>query len=359
MSHHTVPGVGFGGAGALELQRFRGTKGERLEVRMSQEVLPVAVGLDLGGTSIKVGLVDEAGACAPLPNCPTAAHAGAARVLDHLRDSLDAALAYAHETGVSVIGLGVGTPGGVRQPEGVVVGSGLNIPGWSGTTVGTPLAEHAGGLLTVVDNDANAATLGEWTFGSAFGDAAIGVGITLGTGLGGGVLIDGHLLRGRDGLVGEFCHMGIAHDGPLCACGMRGCLEEYASIRGVERLAAEARAGGCEGAWTNAKGPDVVPAVLQAAQAGDAAARVLWERYGEFLGYGLVAITAALRPDVVVLFGGIAHAAEFFLPAVNVMMRRRTDVGAPVPVRLASLGDHAGVQGAAALAWSAYRATAH
>ncbi len=313
----------------------------------------VVVGVDVGATSIKAGLVDAGGGCAPLEGRPTDADAGRARVLENLAAAVDAALAYARAAGSTVRGIGVGTPGGVRQPEGTVVASGLNIREWNGTVVGTAVSERAGGLHTVVDNDANAATLAEWTFGSAFGEAQIGVGLTLGTGLGGGVLIDGQVLRGREGLVGEFCHMGIAFDGRLCLCGMRGCLEEYTAIRGVEALAEDARSAGCHAPWTNVTGPAVVPAALEAARAGDTDARALWERYGEFLGYGIAGISAALRPEVCVLFGGIAHAAEFFLPAVEEMLQRRVDVGTPVPVRVTTLGDHAGVLGAAALVWAA------
>lgn len=313
------------------------------------------VGLDLGATRIKVGLVGEAGHCEPLDGCPTEAAVGGDRVYANLERMLDAALAHAKAIGCHVRGVGVGTPGGVRQPEGTVLAAGENIRDWEGRLLGTPLSEHAGGLPTVVDNDANAATLAEWTFGQAFGDARIAVGLTLGTGVGGGILIDGRLLRGWDGMAGELGHVGMDMAGPECACGMRGCLEVFATIRSVEMLAAQARVAGCDSEWTAVRGGDVVPAAIEAARAGDAAAVALWEEYGQRLGYGISGIVAVLRPDVIVLFGGLTHAAEFFLPAAERMAHTRPRPGPRFPIRLTTLGYHAGVQGAAALVWAALR----
>jgi glucokinase len=214
------------------------------------------------------------------------------------------------------------------------------------------------GLPVVVENDANAAAWAEWRFGAARGESHL-VCITLGTGIGGGVLVDGELLRGRYGMAGEFGHMQVVPGGHRCECGNRGCWEQYASGNALVRESRELAAAGSPMAHRllDLAGGDPErlsgPLVTQAARDGDQAAVELLTDVGQWLGTGLADLAAALDPGTFVIGGGVSDAGELVLgPAREAFRRTLTGRGYRPEARIvqAELGPDAGLVGAADLA---------
>ncbi len=316
----------------------------------------LAVGVDVGGTRIKAGLVDEDG---------TVVHATRRDTPDRTtrpRDVEDAVVAVVTELldhplvgRDGAAGVGIGAAGFVAADRGTVVFA----PHLSWRD--EPLRERVSARLdlpVVVENDANAAAWAEHRFGAARGESHL-VMVTLGTGIGGAILVDGRLQRGRHGLAGEFGHMTVVPDGRPCPCGLRGCWEQYASGSVLRRAALEVLAAGgpgveallgaCGGDPDRLRGEDVT----RLAAAGDRVSTELVAGVGRWLGAGLADLVAALDPGTVVVGGGGSEAGELLLaPARDELARRLPGRGhRPVPpVLAAALGAAAGLVGAADLA---------
>ncbi|HET6919121.1 MAG TPA: ROK family glucokinase [Jiangellaceae bacterium] len=307
------------------------------------------IGLDVGGTKIAGGLVDEAGAIAARSrrDTPSTDPAAIVREIITVVDELRA--------GREVDGVGVGSAGFVDAARSTVMFA-ANLA-WREVPVRDQVS-GATGLRVVVENDANAAAWGEFRFGAAE-DVDDMVCVTVGTGIGGGVVLDGRLYRGAHGIGGELGHVRIVPDGYLCGCGNRGCVEQYASGRALVREAREladshsvfaARmlemAGGDPQAITG-------PMVTRAAQEGDQPARELIADLGRWLGEALASFAAILDPAVFVIGGGVSEAAELLLaPTVAAFRRNLTGRGyrPEAEIRIATLGNDAGIVGAADLA---------
>ncbi|MEB3197283.1 MAG: ROK family protein [Candidatus Sericytochromatia bacterium] len=301
-----------------------------------------AIGLDVGGTKILAVALDETGRVQVSHRTETPARAGAAAVLESLQRAAEAVIGELPPLGQAGLqGVGVSAAGQIDVARGVVAYASPNIEGWTGTPVADVLRERLG-LPIVVENDANAAAFGEWACGAAQGVASV-VMVTIGTGVGGGVILDGRVWRGGRWRGGELGHMVVQARGWPCNCGQTGCLEVYASGTAIARLAREARAG-----WEGA-----APAVFQAASDGDPVMQGLLEDSARYLAQGLVSVSSLLDPDLFILGGGVA-AQPTYLPLVQRALER-ADVsgqrGFEVDrVRLASLGEMAGAIGAAQLA---------
>ena len=309
----------------------------------------LSIGVDIGGTKIAAGVVDEEGRIIDSTTRRTPAtdpeliEAGVADAVAELRST--------HE----IVGVGVGAAGFVDADRRVVRFA-ANLA-WRDR----PLAEHLEtltGLPTVVENDANAAGWAEYRFGAAR-DAAHMLMVTVGTGLGGAVVIDGHMLRGSGGFAGEIAHMNAVPDGQWCGCGRRGCLEQYTSGTALVRSAKHraqvgdetmgpllAAAGGERSAITG-------PLITTLAQQGDPGCVALLAELGTALGRGLASIAALLDPGAIVLGGGVAAAGDLLLTpaseayAEDVTARRHR----PMPTwAIAAMGNEAGIVGAADLA---------
>ncbi len=306
------------------------------------------VGVDLGGTKLAVGLVDDTLGILARTTGPAATESPEA-CLDNLYRRLDEAMA---EYG-PVDALGVGTASMVDFRAGRVVLS-TNLP-----LRDVPLRDLLGeryGVPVAVDNDANVACLAEFRYGAGIGTSEM-VMLTLGTGIGGGIVTSGRLYRGASGAAGELGHMLIEYDGPRCrgACPNRGCLEVYASGQAMglaARDAARAAPGSALG-QALAAGEDVDgPLLSSLALGGDPTAVAVLTDIGEKLGFGIVSIVNIFNPELVVVGGGAAQAAEILLaPARRVVaeraLRPQRDEVRIVP---AQHGVDAGVLGAAALA---------
>jgi glucokinase len=305
----------------------------------------LALGLDVGGTKILASLLDAGGQARGEWRLPTPARAGADAVLGALADAAEAALGdLGPLERQRVVGVGVSAAGQIDASAGLVAYASPNIAGWTGTPVGPWLSERLR-LPVVVENDANAAALAEHRFGVGRGLRSL-VAITVGTGVGGGVVLDGRLWRGGRWRGGEVGHVVIQADGVRCNCGQTGCLEAYASGTAIARLAAEA-VHGFEG---------TAHEVFAAAEAGDAVMEQVLRRSARYLAQGLVSIASLVDPDLFVLGGGVVSQPRY-LALVLAGLGDPAVAGergvAPDMVRLASLGERAGALGAAWLALEA------
>jgi glucokinase len=309
----------------------------------------LSVGIDIGGTKVAAGVVDERG-----------------RVLARARrdtPSRDAGLVEATIIAIveelrathDVVAVGIGAAGFVDAARARV----RFAPhlAWRNEPLRDAVTATLG-LPVVVENDANAAAWAEWRFGAAQDEDHL-VMVTLGTGIGGGIVEDGRVQRGRYGMAGEFGHMVIVPDGHRCECGNRGCLEQYASGNVLGREARElARAGSpvAVGLMERVRGDVdglIGPVVTEAAREGDACAVELFEDVGRWLGIGLANLAAALDPGLFVIGGGVSDAGELLLgPAREAFRRTLTGRGYRPEARIvrASFGPEAGMVGAADLA---------
>jgi glucokinase len=310
---------------------------------------PLAIGVDIGGTKVAAGVVDAAGRVVARARRltpsrdPEAVERTIAEVVGELR------------RGHEAVAVGIGAAGFVDADRARV----LFAPhlAWRNEPLRDAVRETLG-LPVVVENDANAAAWAEWRFGAGRGESRL-VCVTLGTGIGGGIVSDGAVQRGRHGMAGEFGHMVVVPDGHRCECGNRGCLEQYASGNVLGREARElARAGSpVTVPLMERVGGDidalVGPVITEAARDGDPCAIELFEEVGRWLGIGLANLAAALDPGMFVIGGGVSDAGELLLrPARESFRRTLTGRGfRPEPrILAAALGPEAGLVGAADLA---------
>lgn len=332
----------------------------------------LGIGVDVGGTKLAAGLVTAAGgvryrARRETPGEPEAIIAGILSVVAEIEGR--------HAVGGLPVGVGIA---GIVDRCGVVryapnlslvdrpvldeLRKGLSRAGEVGqAAVGVPRGEPGRGdpgwgpRVVTIDNDATVAAWGEYRVGAGADAASSLLMLTVGTGVGGGLVLDGRLVRGAHGFAAEFGHIVIDEGGPRCACGNRGCLEALASGTAIGRFAEEALAAGVAppDSALHRLAEITGKAVTVAAQAGDRFATELLARCGFWLGVGLASLVNALDPEIVVVGGGVIQAGELLLePARAAMVDRLIGAGhRPVPpVVSAQLGDDAGLTGAALLA---------
>lgn len=311
------------------------------------------IGIDIGGTNLVVGAVAEDGHSVPvLRSEPTRPAEGADRVLDRLGRLADGVIAEARAGGLEVLGVGAGAPGPLDTREGVV----LLTPnlGWVNLPLRQLLADRLG-LPTALDNDANCAVLGEWWRGAAQGSRHT-IGLTIGTGIGGGVILDGELYHGASDCAGEFGHMTIDPQGRKCGCGNYGCLEAYASGPAIGRRTVEAMERGSSSRVLDLAGDDLeevtAELVYRAAQEGDELALEVVRDTARHLGTGVANLLNIFNPDVVVICGGVTQAGEALFEPLRREVARRAFPPAVRACRIVpgDLPGTAGVVGAAA-AW--------
>lgn len=313
----------------------------------------VSIGVDVGGTKILAGLVNDEGTVLSTTRRPTPRQ-DASAVLDVV---IDAVRELAGSVDGTVDGVGLGVAGLVDQSRSTVFFA-PNLA-WSQVPVRVVI-EGATGLPVVVENDGNTAAWGEARYGAGR-DVRDMTMVTVGTGIGGGVIVDGRLLRGAHGVAAEIGHINAVPDGRPCGCGRNGCWEQYASgnalVREARLLAADRRP---EAGLLLAMGdgsPEGVQGehVTKAAQAGDPVAVEALRVTGNWLGRGLADLTAVLDPEVFVIGGGVSDAGDLLLTSATAVLAEKIIGGQhrPAPVvRLAELGNTAGLIGAADLARS-------
>jgi glucokinase len=312
----------------------------------------LAIGVDIGGTKVAAGTVDGAGRVLRRARRDTPHRSTSPRVVE---DTIVSAVEELLATGDEVVGVGIGAAGFVAADRATVVFA----PHLSWRN--EPLREALGERLDLpifVDNDANAAVWAEYRFGAGRGESHL-VMVNLGTGIGGGIVLEGRVLRGKFGIAGEFGHMQVVPDGIRCECGNRGCWEQYASGNALVR---EARALMSAGSPVVSDLFDRVggrpeeltgPLVTEAAREGDPLARELLGEIGRWLGVGIADLAAALDPGTFVIGGGVSAAGDLLLdPAREAFRRQLTGRGyrPEAAIVAAALGNEAGLVGAADLA---------
>jgi glucokinase len=275
------------------------------------------IGIDLGGTSIRVGLFDESMTLLDSHSMTTRVVAGPQAVVDEMADAVRLILKRKNANGCMYepFGVGIGSPGPINLCDGVL-GLLPNLPGWDNFPLRRALSE-AVGLPVILESDANAAAIAEWKLGVGRTTGIFSmVMLTLGTGVGSGIILNGKIWHGMFGMGGEVGHATVEPDGLLCGCGSRGCLEMYASASGLTRLAqavAESRSGtaALRELATSAEGC-TPPEVGKLAETGDSAARIAFERFGAYLGIGIANLINTLDVPLVVVGGGVASAWPLF-----------------------------------------------
>lgn len=310
------------------------------------------IGTDLGGTGIKAAIVDEDGRILSKKSCPTNAQKGYESVL---KSMAKLAFELADEQNVSmdaIAAIGIGCPGTVDAKRGVVGFS--NNLNWRDVPV-KKIMESLTGRKVYIENDANAAAYGEYINGS-LKNSSNGILITLGTGVGAGIVLDGKIFTGSNGLGAEIGHSVIAMDGRPCSCGRRGCFEAYASATALvdftknkmERDKESAMWQICQGKIENVNGETV----FAAAKLGDKSAAEVIEEYIKGLACGIINVVNVFQPEIICLGGGVSGSADVLIPGIKEIFNREVysrHEEKQAEIKKAALGNDAGIIGAAFL----------
>ena len=286
---------------------------------MDSKAKNYVVGIDIGGQSAKLGIIDRRGNVVSETSVDSNRHTDEQEFVDYLADALKALISKAGVEG-EVVGVGVGAPcanyrrGTIDNAANVTWASGKIVP------FSEMLSKALGGIPVALTNDANAAALGEMYYGAARGMKDFIV-ITLGTGVGSGIVIDGKLLYGYDGFAGELGHVRVVrYNGRPCGCGGIGCLETYCSAIGITRTARELMETSDEPSVLRSFDNLTAKDVQEAAFAGDKIANKVYEFTGKILGEALAGFIAFSAPQAIILFGGVAKARRLLYdPAVKAM----------------------------------------
>lgn len=306
-----------------------------------------AIGVDLGGTFIKYALIDDAGNFHFEGKVPSKADTDSETVIRQIIFAVEECIAYANENNLKIEGVGIGTPGIVDEAQRTILGGAENINGW----VNVPLAslvEFKTSLPTIVNNDANLMGLGEATYGAAKGCSDV-IFVTVGTGIGGAIIIDGKLYGGYKNRGTELGHIPLIHGGEECSCGSIGCLETYASTTALVKRFAR-KAGDILFSKDEINGKLLVDLYKQ----GHPLATECMQEHWNFLGQGISAFINIFSPQKVVVGGGISEAGDFYIDELHkaAMRYAMNDCSVNTKVVGASLGNRAGAMGAACLVFN-------
>ncbi|HXZ39613.1 MAG TPA: ROK family protein [Terriglobales bacterium] len=284
-----------------------------------------SIGVDLGGTNLRIAAVDKQGNLLEKITLGTQVALGRDRVVNDMCDAVQRMAANFHNSS-SLIGIGIGVPGIIDMETGMVHES-PNLPDWADYPVRAEI-ERRLGTRVILENDANSAALGENWLGAARDVENMAM-LTLGTGVGGGLVLGRRVWHGMTGMAGEFGHTTVEPEGAYCGCGNRGCLEAYASATAVMRMAREAIASGVAPELSRAADSDPefsAKTVYNLAIQGDEEARKIFRRVGRALGIVLSDLVNALNLPMYVIGGGVASAWEAFAPSVFEELRQRSMV---------------------------------
>lgn len=310
-----------------------------------------AIGIDIGGTSIKGAVVNDAGKVitrfAMDVNKDASGEDEVNRFCDVMINSIND-----YDNSIKLEGIGIGMPGILDMDKGVVITS-PNLPKWNGLHISKLISKRMG-LPVYINNDANVATLGEARFGSGKEYSNL-IMLTLGTGVGGGIIIDNKLYDGYKHMGAELGHMVIRVNGEKCGCGRRGCFEAYASATGLIKMSKKEMDKNPDSLMheiADEFGKVNAKVVFEASRRGDKAAIRVMKRYVRYLGEGILNYCNIFRPEVVVLSGGVANEGDYLLDQVrNYLKNHKYGMkGSPkVELKVASLGYDSGKIGAACL----------
>lgn len=309
------------------------------------------IGIDVGGTNVKIALVDDNGNIIYSNSVPTRAEMGYEYTVNNIKQAIYDLMKETKLTPSDIEGIGFGFPGQVDYKSGVVRLA-PNIPGWVEVPI-QKLIEDEFNIPTRVDNDVRCATLGELKYGAGVGCENL-ICITVGTGIGSGLIINGKLVRGAGNAAGEIGHIKLQmHDGPICGCGDTGCMEAFASGPAIVAMAEDYIKGGKSTKYREmATSNDITPFIVaEAAKLGDPVARKIFSRMGEYIGIGLSGVVNLLNPEKIIVGGGVADAGDALIAPLKDTLTKRTMkiAGETVQVVHAQLGNTAGVIGASLL----------
>lgn len=309
----------------------------------------LALGIDIGGTNTAFGVVNEHGEIVFENSTPTKSHTHPESLVDYVFDVLKADLF--HE---KILGIAVGAPNGNHYTGNIEFAPNLH---WKGIIPLAKIFSEKFNKRTILTNDANAAAIGEMLFGAAVGLKNF-VTITLGTGLGSGIVIDGRIVYGEDGLAGEYGHIRVIENGRLCGCGRKGCLETYASATGVVRSITELESINKKSSvLLKIKNPSSKD-VTEAAASGDEFARDILDYTAKILGSALADFLCFSNPKAYILFGGCAQAGGSFSDKVKSYMELAAlkIYQNKVDIKISELQDrNAAVLGTAAIVFNDFR----
>ena len=308
-----------------------------------------AIGIDLGGTSVKYALIDNEGVFHFQGKLPSKADISAEAVIGQLVTACKETMASAQQLGVTIEGIGIGTPGIVDETNRIVLGGAENIKGWENLNLADRI-EAETHLPVQMGNDANLMGLGETMYGAGQGARNV-VFLTVGTGIGGAVVIDGKLFNGFANRGTELGHVPLIANGEPCACGSIGCLEHYAStselVRRFNKRAAEA--------GRSFSGEEIHgELIVRLYKEGDKLATECLDEHCDFWGHGIAGFINIFSPQRIVIGGGLSEAGDFYIQKVSERAHRYVMADCAVNTRImaASLGNKAGSIGAASLVFS-------
>ncbi len=310
------------------------------------------IGIDVGGTNVKIALVDGEGKIIYSNSVPTYAQMGYEYTVNNIKQAIRDLMKETNTDAKEIEGIGFDFPGQVDYKTGVVKLA-PNIPGWINVPIAQMIEEEFN-IPTRIDNDVRCAALGELKFGAGKGCENF-VCITVGTGIGSGLVINGQLVRGAANAAGEIGHIKLQmNGGPICGCGDTGCLEAFASGPSIVAMAQEYLKGGKSTKFREMAGADgeITPYIVaKAAEAGDPVAKRIFEIVGTYIGMGLVSVINLLNPEKVIIGGGVAAAGDLLLDPIRKTIKERAMVvaGNSVEIVPAELGNSAGVIGASML----------
>ncbi len=290
------------------------------------------IGVDVGGTNVKIALVDLDGKIAYSNTVPTRAEMGYEAGVNNIKQAIKDIMQESNQTNKTIEAIGFGLPGQIDYKEGIVKNL-PNIPGW----VNIPLAkmiEDEFSIPTRLDNDVRCAALGELNFGAGKGCENL-ICITVGTGIGSGIILNGKLVRGAANAAGEIGHIKMEmNGGPLCGCGDYGCFEAFASGPAIVTMAKEYISGGKSAKYKEMATDGIITPyiVAQAALQGDTVSIQIFKQIGKIIGIGLASVVNLLNPEKIIIGGGVADAGEILLEPI-----RKTIQDRAMPIQAASL----------------------
>ncbi|MBM3253215.1 MAG: ROK family protein [Candidatus Omnitrophica bacterium] len=310
------------------------------------------IGIDVGATNTKIALISKQAFILSRSNFPTKFYQDKIALIKKILNEIHKILKPYKPSAKHIGGIGIGLPGLIDHSKGIVF-SLTNIPGWKDVPL-KRILERRLNLPVFIDNDVNVICLGEYLYGAGKGSRNV-IAVSLGTGIGGGIIINGSLYRGASFSAGEIGHIMINENGPRCGCGRFGCLESYVGNYAIIRTAKEKlkkKTSKILKELTGGNFKNLTPEYLNlAARRGDSLAIEVWEDVGRYLGIGLSAIVNLLNPDRIVICGGVSKAGNLLLkPVLESLKEYSLDVPfRAVGIVFSKLGDDAGVIGASCL----------
>ncbi|MHC2994186.1 MAG: ROK family protein [Candidatus Atribacteria bacterium] len=314
-----------------------------------------AIGVDLGGTNIICAIIDYKGEILSSIKVPTYAERGREETIERIKSTIHETIIKSKVGKNNIIGIGIGAPGPLDIKRGII-NFAPNLPGWKDVSLREILKDEFNKEV-ILENDANAAAWGERCFGVGQGVDNL-VCFTLGTGIGGGIIIDGKIYHGDTYGAGEIGHMTVNKDGPRCNCGNLGCLEAYSSATGIKNRIRSRIKEGAKSQFLNFDNDELLESlrlklIFETARKGDRLTSEIVEEAISYLGIAIANIANILNPEMVVLVGGITNEGDKLLIPLKKEIVKRTFYSnyKSLKIVIGELGGNAGVLGAAALLW--------